>query len=96
MKEAELVISKGLNINPINSWERHLKYDVDSAIYGELAAQNQLFEYLTTCFTTTSGIWGRVKAYRSFPKGPQSLTAFLNDLDKQTILLVVPEVLMWG
>lgn len=44
----------------------------------------------STCFITSREIWLQCSNFRSFPRGPESLTAYIKDISKLTIAPVVP------
>lgn len=46
----------------------------------------------STCFITSSSMWGRYKSLRSFPKGPESLNKFFETVNGRTIFPLLPRV----
>lgn len=75
--------AEGHEINLSTVKDRVIKQDLHHALYD--------VEFVpSTCFITRKEVWEQLKEYRSFPKGPESLTAYINTLGKKTILPVVP------
>jgi len=75
--------SEGLDIDLSSVKDRVIKQDLHHALYD--------VEFVpSTCFITRKEVWEQIKEYRSFPKGPESLIAYINTLGKKTILPVVP------
>lgn len=77
------------NVAEVDS--EHVSGEVENAVKNNL--QQGLYEIdfvPSTCFISNSEIWGKVKSFRSFPKGPESLTSYIKTIGKKTLLPVVP------
>jgi hypothetical protein len=69
----------------------HVEREIENAEKNNL--QQGLYEIdfvPSTCFISTVEIWELVKAFRSFPKGPESLTHYIKSIGKKTLLPIVP------